>query len=129
MYLPHERQRSRSIMAYIYISEAFKTSVSYSMPLKILLNSSEEELKYKYVHIAQRGSGCCSPFSTPFAAACIPSLMPGEQSTQLHNSPIHTVAASRPDIYKENSKHLDLKYCFICNVFYINSIKSTVLPT
>lgn len=40
--------------------------------------------------------------------------------------PIHTVAASRLDICTENSKHLDLKSCFICNAFNISSIKSTV---
>lgn len=49
------------------------------MPLKILLQYSEQELKYKYVQTDQGGLGQCSPFSAPCAAACIPSHMPGEQ--------------------------------------------------
>lgn len=72
--------REVDVSWHICMCEAFKTSVSYSMPLKIWLNYSEQELKYKYVEIARRGWGHCSPFSTPFAAACIPSPMPREQS-------------------------------------------------
>lgn len=119
MHLSSEWQRNKCVMAYK--RDTFKTNVSYSVPLKILLDYFEEQA-------CPDGSGaqgtaalsfhtCCSPYSQPHARRAV---------AQLHGFPIHAVTASRLDICTENSKHLDLEQYFICIVFHTNSTKSTV---
>lgn len=122
MHLSSEWQRNKCVMAYK--RDTFKTNVSYSVPLKILLDYFEE-LEHKHVPMAQGAQGtaalsshtCCSPYSQPHARRAV---------AQLHGFPIHAVTASRLDICTENSKHLDLEQYFICIVFHTNSTKSTV---
>lgn len=76
MHLSSEWQRNKCVMAYK--RDTFKTNVSYSIPLKILLDYFEE-LEHKHVPMG-RGLRAPQPSLSTRAAAHTPSRMPGEQS-------------------------------------------------
>lgn len=82
MSLSFEWQRNICIMTMIQSDKKmchFQTNVSYSVPLKILLDYFEGELEHKYVPMG-RGLRAPQPSLPARAAAHTPSRMPGEQS-------------------------------------------------
>lgn len=117
-----ERHWSRFIMTY--------TTMTFSKQMSdtvCLLNVTE--LFWTRIE-AQICAGCPERLRAmqPFLSSicCCMYSYTRRAVAQLHSFPIHALAASRLDICKENSKHVDLKHYFIHYALNINSIKSIV---
>lgn len=123
MYLPHERQRSWCIMAYMYVW-SFQNKCQLQHALKNMTELFWARTKVQICGDCPERLRALQPFLNTICCSMYSQSHARRAVTQLHGFPIHTVAASRLDICTENPKHLDLKYCSICNAF-----NSTVFPT